>query len=156
MEEIGEVLVAVYQHPLGIEGLAAQTGIREERLQEHLKLLQELEYIGADGELFVSSCPVVGKEAEECIDKLVGQLQAKLIAEIVRPNWERMHDIYKGTAPAGNEIDIRESFNPIYHLIFEQALRVLLEQGAIPWPKRHVDGARYAVWIEDREEVRDS
>ncbi|MCL0097050.1 winged helix-turn-helix domain-containing protein [Dehalococcoidia bacterium] len=156
MEEIGDVLVALYQHPLGIQGLAAQTGIKEERLQEHLNLLQEFEYIGAHGELFVSSCPVVGREAAERIQELVEQLQAKLIAEVVKPNWERTHDIYKGTAPAGNEIDIREAFNPIYHLIFEQASRLLMEQGTIPWPKRHADGARYAVWIEDREEVRDS
>jgi DNA-binding transcriptional ArsR family regulator len=149
MEEIGEILVALYEHPLGIEELVVQTGINEERLHEHLELLRKLEYHRADGELFVSSCPVVVKESADHIQKLVEQLQAKLITEVLKPSWERIQNIYKKTAPANNEIDVREAFNMIYHLMFEQALRLLLEQGTIPWPKHHADGVRYAIWIKD-------
>lgn len=148
MEEIGEILVALYEHRSGIDELVVQTGINEERLYKHLKLLQELEYVGANGEFFVSACPVVGEEAAEHIQKLGEQLQTKFITQVLKPNWGPIQNSYKATAPANNAIDIREAINPIYHLIFEQALQMLMDQGTIPCPKRHVDGARYAVWIK--------
>lgn len=148
MEELGQILLALYKKPMELEELANRVRIERGKLQEHLKLLQELEYIMRTGDAFISHCPIIGKEALEHIRKMVERLQAKLIAEALRPNWEQMRHIYEGTAPARNGIDICEGFNMIYHLVFERASRSLMEQGIIPWPKRRADGARYAIWVQ--------
>jgi len=151
MEELGQILLALYEGPLGMEELLERTGLGKGEFEERLGLLQELEYISIDGKLFVSSCPVLGREALEHIWELAEGLQAEFIAGAIEPDWERLERIYQETAPARNGIDLREAFNLIYHLIFERALRLLFEKGIIPYPKRHADGARYAVWLEHEE-----
>jgi hypothetical protein len=83
---------------------------------------------------------------------MVQEIWAKLLDLALRPNWKELSRFYQETAPARNGIEIREAFNPIYHAIFEQSLRLLMEQGAIPWPKRHADGARYAIWVQRNAE----
>ncbi|MBT9142912.1 MAG: hypothetical protein DDT32_01596 [Syntrophomonadaceae bacterium] len=148
MEDIGEILLVLYRNPIEPEKIAAKAGIERGKLQEHLDLLQKLEYLGTDGQRLVSACPMADPAAREHIRGMVETLQSKLIETAVRPRWPRMAQIYNETSPATNEIDIREGFNMIYHSIFEQALRSLLEQEIIPRPKRHADGARYAVWVE--------
>lgn len=152
MEEVGQILLALYEKPAGLAGLASRAKIEHRKLQEHLELLQELEYIGVAGDGFISRCPVIGKKASEWIWNLAEALQAEFITEALGPNWERMRRIYRETAPARNGIDISEGFNMVYHLVFEQASRSLMEQGSIPWPKRRADGARYAIWLQHNTE----
>jgi DNA-binding MarR family transcriptional regulator len=148
MEDIGEILLVLYASPLEPEKIAARAGIERGKLQEHLDLLQKLEYLRTDGKRFFSACPMVDPAARQHIREMVEALQSKLIETAIRPRWERMARIYNETSPATNEIDIREGFNMIYHSIFEQALQSLMEQEIISWPKRHADGVRYAVWVQ--------
>ncbi len=149
MEELGTILFTLDQAPLGIERLAEQTGLEQGKLAEHLALLQNLGYMqGVKEGGWRSLCPVVDGAAKARIQRMVQEIWEKLLSEAVKPHWKNLEHIYQGTTLAKNGIDIREAFNPIYHWIFDQALRLLLEGGIIPWPKRHADGARYAVWIE--------
>lgn len=147
MRELGEILVALYESPMGAEELAEKTGLERGKLIEHLALLQELEYVQERG-VWTSVCPAVDNAAKTQIQKMVQEIWGRLLDVAVKPHWEHLERAYQGTAPARNGIDIHEAFNPIHHAIFEQALRLLMESGVILWPKRHADGARYAVWIE--------
>ena len=147
MEELGEVLLALYERPLKLEGLAARTELDRSKLQSHLELLRELEYVEVNEGVYVSRCPVIGEDELKHIWELAKRLQGDLITKVIRPGWDRIEHIYRETAPAGNGIDIREAFNLLYHLIFEKALQMLMEGGVIPQPRRHSDGARYAVWM---------
>lgn len=151
MEEIGEIISTLYQGPMDQRTLAGRTGIDQERLAAHLSLLQELAYVKAKGEVFVSACPVVDEAALGHIRAMAEALQEKLIDTIIRPNWSWLEEVYRGTAPARNGIDLKEAFNPIYHMIFEQASRILMDQGIIPRPRKRSDEARYAIWVQLRE-----
>jgi len=151
MEEIGTILAVLYRTPMDLSKLARESGVESERVAEHLALLKKLDYV-RDGELRTSVCPVVNAAAKDQIQKMVAEVWGKLLDEAVRPSWERLEHLYRGTAPARNGIDVCEAFNPIHHAIFEQALRLLMEGGVIAWPPQHADGARYAVWIEHAED----
>ncbi len=151
MEELGAILVELYATPMLLREIASRTGITPERLADHLQLLHELEYID-HSDAATSVCPVVDEVSKARIQELVRIVWDRLLSTAVTPNWSHLERLYQGTAPARNGIDIREAFNPIHHAIFERALRKLMESGVLAWPRRHTDGARYAVWIEHRRE----
>jgi len=152
MEELGTILVELYATPVGPRELASRTGIAPDRVADHLQLLQELEYID-HSDAATSVCPVVDDVSKARIQELVREVWDRLLNTAVTPNWGQLERLYQGTAPARNRIDIHEAFNPIHHAIFERALRKLMEGGIIAWPRCHADGARYAVWIEHRNET---
>ncbi|MCI2425505.1 winged helix-turn-helix domain-containing protein [Candidatus Acetothermia bacterium] len=151
MEELGRILVALYDAPTKLDKLVGRTGLEPGKLAEHLGLLTELEYV-EEKDIWCSLCPVVDDTAEAQIRRMVQEIWAGLLALAVRPYWGALSHLYWETAPARNGIDLREAFNPIHHVIFEQALRLLMERDDIPWPKCHADGARYAVWIEHKKD----
>jgi DNA-binding transcriptional ArsR family regulator len=148
MEEIGKILLALYERPMELEALTDQTGLEQGRITEHLALLQELEYVRMERKAFFSACPVVDEKALEQIRAMIEALWGEIISLVIQSNWQRLEQLYQETAPAWNGIDLEEAFNPIYHMIFERAARMLMEQGIVPWPRRHSDGARYAVWVQ--------
>lgn len=148
MQEIGKLVLALYEKRLEFEKLTERTGIEPKRCKTYLTLLQELGYVHREEETFVSACPVINEATGQRIQAMAKVLQGKFIAEIIRPSWKRIEAVYQTTSPARNGVDLREGFNALYHFIFEQASRELMERGIIPWPKRHPDGARYAVWMQ--------
>jgi len=147
MQELGGILVALYETPMDLRELTERTGMEHGELRDHLRLLQKMEYVYETG-AWTSLCPVVDDAARTRIQNMVEEVWDKLLNMVVRPNWERLERLFQGTAPARNGVDIREAFNPLHHAIFEQALQLLMQREVIAWPKRHTDGARYAVWIE--------
>ena len=148
MQEIGKLLLALYKERLEFKKLTEGTGIEPKRCKTHLTLLQELGYVHREGKTFLSACPVINAATGQHIQAMTKVLQGKFITEILRPSWKRIEAAYQTSSPGRNGIDLREGFNALYHLIFEQASRVLMERGIIPWPKRHPDGVRYAVWMQ--------
>jgi len=151
MQQLGAMLVALYDTPMGVRELAQRIGAGPEELADQLRLLQELEYV-CDTGTWRSLSPVVNDAARTEIRGMVEEVWDELLNRAVKPNWESLERLYQGTSPARNGIDVREAFNPIHHAIFEQALRLLMERGVIARPRRHGDGARYAVWIEHVED----
>jgi len=147
MQRFGTILVALYEEPMTVKELASRTGVSMDDLSGCLQFLAKLTYVEG-GEVWVSRCPVIDNACLARIDEMVKEIWDTLIEAVVRPHWTEFCTIYKQTAPGQNGIDPREAFNPIHHAIFERALRLLLEQGFIPWPKPHPDEARYAVWLE--------
>lgn len=147
MHELGAILVALYEKPMAVRELAEETRVEQEELIDHLRLLQGLEYVRETG-AWTSLSPVVNDAARVEVQNMVEEVWEGLLSMAVKPNWEHLERLYQGTSPQRNGIDIREAFNPIHHAIFEQALQLLMEREVIAWPKRHTDGARYAVWIE--------
>lgn len=147
MEELGTILVALYEAPMAAPEIAARTRLEPARLAEHLALLRELAYVEEERG-WRSLCPVVDKAAKAQIQEMVQELWAEILDGAVRPGWVHLERLYRATAPARNGINIRVAFNPIHHLIFEQALRLLMEGETIAWPSPRADGARYSVWVE--------
>lgn len=147
MQELGAILIALYDRPMGIPELAERIGAEQEELVDRLDLLKDMEYVRDTG-VWTSLCPVVSDESRAEIQSLVEDMWEKLLSMAVKPNWGHLERLYRGTSPQRNGVDIREAFNPIHHAVFEQALQLLMERKVIASPGRHVDGARYAVWIE--------
>ena len=146
MEELGEILLALYERPATVEELAIRTSLEVERLKGHLGLLQELEYVTEEGKRFIPCSPVIAEEELVHIWKLAELIQGEFISKILKSSWPRLEGLYRETSPARNGIELTEAFNLLYHLIFERALRSLLKQEVIAYPPLHTDGARYAVW----------
>jgi len=146
MQQIGAILVALYDTPSGVRELAQRVNAGPEELADQLRLLQELEYVVENG-TWRSRSPVVDHAVRLEIHAMVEEVWNQLLNRAVKPNWQALERLYEGTSPARNGIDICEAFNPIHHAIFDQALRLLMENGIIAFPPRHADGARYAVWI---------
>jgi len=63
---------------------------------------------------------------------------------VVRKQWENGGS----PLPGHNGIELPEAFVLPYHGVFEDAIRKLMANGAIPYPRRHRDGASYAVWLK--------
>jgi hypothetical protein len=57
-----------------------------------------------------------------------------------------MVERYAETSPSKNDIPFEEAFNPLYHLIFEQALDRLVRKRIIHPPLRHING-RYSPFV---------
>jgi len=108
-------------------------------------LLHRLEYVYVDGG---ARYPVGAEMPRKQTAAVMSDLQARIVENVVRLHWAHIEQEYARTAPARNGVDIRETFAMIYHAIFEQASRQLLEQGVLPWPRWRRDGARYAVWSD--------
>ncbi|MGY4706796.1 hypothetical protein ACVNPS_03445 [Candidatus Bipolaricaulota sp. J31] len=148
MEEIGKVLEALYHGPLSFAELLRSTGIPPESLQNHLKLLENLSYVKREGAKYRSLCPLVDPRAKRRISRLAEGIQGKFIARVLNPLWGKLEEAYVKTSPSRNDIELPEAFNPLYHLVFEQTIKLLFERGFIPQPPLRPDGARYAVWLE--------
>lgn len=147
MEEIGDILVALYRGPQTTPQLSEQCQVEPDRMAAHLALLRELGYVAQETS-WRSRCPVVDEPARAEIGAMVQRVWRDLLDEAVRPAWAELERLYATTSPARHKVDLRVACNPIHHLIFEQALRQLMEEETLAWPPRRPDRARYAVWVE--------
>ncbi len=148
MTELGGILVALSGGPRPEGELAEGCGIEASLLTKRLGLLAELGYVVSEGRRWRSLCPVVDEPAREAIGNLVDRVWACLLRQGVEPQWKELERLYSATAPARNGIPLPVAFNPLHHLVFDQALRQLMEEGTIACPPRREDGVRYALWVE--------
>ncbi|MCR4392672.1 MAG: winged helix-turn-helix domain-containing protein [Candidatus Acetothermia bacterium] len=144
MVELGQILVAFARRPQ----LSAPCGLGEAGLADQLALLHELGYVACRGTNWRSLCPVVDEPARAAVRDMVDKLWAHLLRQAVSPRWGDLERTYLTTAPARNGVPLPVAFNALHHLVFDGALRKLMERGTITCPPRRRDGAAYALWVE--------
>lgn len=149
MKKIGKILVILCEAPKWLDEISKQTNISTKELEYYIELLLKIGYIKKENDKFKTTIPVIKKNSAEEIKNLAKHLMGRIITQIFRPRWHKLKQLYKETSPAKNGIDIKEAFNVLYHLIFEQSLEILIKTKKIPSPPIHSDRAKYAVWLSE-------
>lgn len=147
MIELGRILEVLAERDLSFEELRRELGMDIFTLAINLTLLSSTGYVKPINlNCWRLTAPVLMAKDYEAI-KSISKALLKDIAVIFKKKLYKIIEVYKETSPAKNEIPLEEAFNPIYHLIFEQALNKLLAEGVIVSPKERIDGGKYSAFL---------
>ena len=147
MIEIGSILEALVYEDLTLRDLQNKLNIDELSLAMDLSLLLTLKYVTVlDRNVWRLNIPVFTAEDYEKI-KSLSRLILKAIANRFKSKLNIIKEYYSRTSPARNNIPLKEAFNQVYHLIFENALNTLIENNVIKGPSLRLDDGRYSIFM---------
>ena len=147
MIEIGSILEALVYEDLTLKDLQNKLNIDELSLAMNLSLLLALKYITVlNRNVWRLNIPVFTAEDYEKI-KSLSRLILKAIANRFKSKLNIIKEYYSRTPPARNNIPLKEAFNQVYHLIFENALNTLIENNVIKGPSLRLDDGRYSIFM---------
>ena len=111
-----------------------------------LSLLLALGYVIKVNNKFRLGIPVFTRKDYEA----VLSCSRKIMEEIASRFKERISNVeeyYRQSTPYKNKIPLKEAFNGLYHLIFDNALCKLIGDNTIPKPAKRVDNGEYSVFM---------
>ena len=146
MKRIGEILELLSIENLSVKDLSAKTKMIEEELLIELALLETLQYIVSAENRWKINRPFFTTSDLEKIRGLSESI-LKEISSFFKGKLVKIKELYDQTSPSKNKIIFKESFNPLYHLIFENTLNLLIESKAINSPAFGKDGEKYSPFI---------
>jgi hypothetical protein len=138
MEKIGQVLEVLSQEDLSLTNLKVKTGGTDDLLTQ-LTMLLGLGYVVLVDKKWKINRPFFTSDDLGKIRK-VSESILREVAKLLKTNRAKMLERYADTSPSKNGIPFEEAFNPLYHLIFEQALDQLMENRSFQPPLRHSNG----------------
>jgi hypothetical protein len=144
MEKIGRLLELLSQEDLSLANLKAKTG-RTDDLVTQLTMLLGLGYVVLVDKKWRINRPFFTADDLEKTKKVSESILGD-IAKSLNAKREKILEKYADTSPSNNNIPFEEAFNPLYHLIFEQALDQLMRNRTIHPPLSHSNG-RYSPFI---------
>ena len=154
MIRLGDILYALLKDPHTFNELNNVLKIPKSELLIDLTLLWELDYINVEKtsnrELafeFKLNRPVFTSKDIDRIKSLSEKILRKFVDKSLKPKYSLIEEIYENTSPAKHQIDIKEAFNHLYHLIFEGALDKLISKQVLSEPPLRKDGGKYSTWV---------
>jgi len=149
--EIGTILHALVFEPQTIDQLHKHTQQPKFTLIYNLALLKQLEYIGYtqknDTTYVTLKRPVLLPNDLQHIQNISGNLLSRLKAKGLMKHYQNLQKIYQQTSTAQYHIDFKETFNMLYHSVFEKATNTLIESGKITQPPLQRDGVNYSPFM---------
>ena len=146
MKKIGRILQALSKKDLSTSELKTRAGGDNARLLAEATLLLTLGYVTIKRNKWRINRPFFFPDDLADI-KLVAELILTQVAESLETEKSKMLEVYAKTSPATNGIAFEEAFNPIYHLIFEGALDLMMKEGLITSPPPRQDAGCYSPYI---------
>jgi len=144
MEKTGQILEALSQEDLSLVNLKDRIG-RNDELLAQLAMLLGLGYVVLADKKWRINRPFFTVDDLGKIRK-VSELILREVAKFLKGKQAKMLEGYAHTLPSKNEIPFEEAFNLIYHLIFEQALDLMMRNRTFDPPLRHSNG-RYSPFV---------
>jgi len=149
--ELGTILYSLISGSKTINKLGESTEISKFDLIYNLTLLEQLEYIGykmKDGEIHVIlKRPILVSEDTKIIQQITDKIFSRFKEKEIMKYYTELKEIYKHTSTAKNNIDFKETFNMLYHSVFEKASNILMNSDKMNKPLLRKDGANYSPWI---------
>ncbi len=147
MVEIGRVLEALVEEDLSFEDLRKELNVDNLTLAIDLSLLLSIGYVKlVDRRRWRLTIPVLTAKDYDII-KEVSKAMLKDIAARFKMKLHSIRKVYEKTSPAKNGIPLEEAFNPIYHLVFGQALDELIAKNIIIKPRERINGGKYSAFL---------
>jgi len=147
MVEIGRILEALVEKDLSFKDLREKLGVDSLTLAIDLSLLLTIKYVEPmSRNTWRLAIPVFMPEDYEVV-RSVARAMLKDIANKLKTKMNRVREVYAKTSPAKNGVPLEEAFNPIYHIVFGQALDKLIAKGDITEPVERIDGGRYSAFL---------
>jgi predicted transcriptional regulator len=149
--EIGAILHALLVEPQTIAQLHAHTQQPKFTLIYNLALLEQLEYIGYtknnNDTHVILKRPVFLSEDIKIIQEISGKFFSRFTENGMMQHYQNLEKVYQQTSPVQHNIDFKETFNMLYHGVFEKATNILIETGKIAKPPLRKDGTHYSPWL---------
>ncbi len=149
--EIGAILHSLIFESQTIERLHESTKQPKFTLVYNLALLEQLEYIGytrKNNETYVIlKRPVLLSEDINVIHKISAKLFSRFKAKGLMKHYHKLEKVYQQTSTAQYHIDFKETFNMLYHSVFEKASNILINTNKITKPPLRKDGVHYSSWM---------
>lgn len=146
MKRIGKLLELLSEHNLSLSDLNKIVRNNKEKLLTELTLLLTLEYIVEEEKKWKTNRPFLTTSDLKKI-RSFSESTLKYISKFLRAKQSRMIELYVQTSPSKNGIPFKEAFNPLYHLIFERALDLLIASKVINSPPLRKDKGRYSPFV---------
>lgn len=147
LEMIGEVLKLLSVEDFSTEELAEKTGRSREELLLELSLLWALDYVSfTKNYKWRINRPFFTSEEVGSI-KAVSRSILGDVVKLVKDKLPVLKEAYTQTSPSRNKIPFEEAFNFLYHVVFEKALYMLVEEKTISEPPLRLDGGKYSPFI---------
>jgi hypothetical protein len=146
MEKIGRILEALSKEDLSTSELKPKVGGDNSQLLAEVTLLLALGYVAINCNKWRINRPFFFPDDLVNI-KLVADLILREFAESLNTAKSEMLEVYAKTSPAANGIAFEEAFNPLYHLIFEGALSLMMKEGLITSPTPRQDAGCYSPYV---------
>jgi hypothetical protein len=146
MEKIGEILESLSQKDLTVMELKAKTGDPGDKLLAELTMLFTLGYIVPANKKWRINRPFFFPDDMRKIRKLSDSILSE-VAKFFKREQSQMLNVYMQTSPSKNNLAFEESFNLLYHLIFEKTLNILMEKKMITMPPERQDNVRYSPFV---------
>ena len=154
--QIGDMLVALREGGKTKEELAQVASLTPEQAADLLGLLVELEYIGQEGEQYYARIPVLGEQDQAMVMEL--RHIGRQIAETwLAAHYEQLHNDLAGLTPLRYGVPFADGFTQVWHYIFGEANRQLVEAGLFADPyaeNRKYKGFIPAVWHPALSDLR--
>ena len=144
--EIGKILETLLYKDLSFEDLHKVLNIDKMSLAIDLTVLLALDYLRLNEGVWVLNIPAFTLDDYKLI-KSFSESMLKMIARGFKDKIDEMMRYYSRTLPAINGIPFKESFNQLYHIIFERALNKLIDKNIIRAPSMRCDGGRYSTFM---------
>ena len=125
---------------------AAGVGIHraEERTAELTSLLAHLGYMSQDRQLLVPVCLA----SDRAVIEVVVDIVLEEIQSIMQARYGDIRRRLAGITPERCDIPFGETIDDVWHSIFAEANRLLIEDGLMSVPMRNEPGAaRYMAWL---------
>lgn len=153
LEVIGELLEHLSSVDLSTNELAKRTGRDRNELMLELSLLWALDYVTFTDEYrWRINRPFFTSEELGKI-KAVSRSILGDVVKYFRSKLVVLKERYAQTSPFRNGVPFEESFNFLYHTIFEKALNILIEEKVISEPPLRLDGGRYSPFVARLEDT---
>lgn len=149
--EIGAILHSLIFESQTIDQLHESTKQGKFTLIYNLALLEQLEYIGYtrknDETHVILIRPVLLSEDIKIIQKISAKLFSLFKAKGMMKHYQKLEEVYLQTSTAQYNIDFKETFNMLYHSVFEKASNILIDTNKIIKPPLRKDGVNYSSWM---------
>jgi hypothetical protein len=147
LTDVACILEALAKEPLAEETLPQASGVAEEKVAELFPLLVQLGYLCRGTEGWRPAVPVFLASDKTSIKTAV-TLVVDLVQTVVAARYDEIRQALEGISPLRNGVPFAEVFTEVWHFIFAEANRILIETGFMASPARPgPDSARFAAWL---------
>lgn len=150
LEIIGEMLELLLREDLSIKDLSGRTGRGENELIVELSLLWTLDYVTPINGVWRLNRPFFTTDDLAKIREISNLILNEII-KTIKNMMPKLREAYAQTTPFRNEIPLEEAFNYLYHIVFENALNLMIKEGVVAEPPLRLDGGKYSPFIGRRE-----
>lgn len=144
--DAARLLEILAQEPLPQEDLAQACGLPYPKVSALVPLLTELGYLQGEVEALEPAVPVFLALDKPVAEDVVG-LVLQTVSSVVPSRYDEVSRALQALSAMRNGVPFGEVFTEIWHFIFAEANRILVEKGLLAMPDAGPDCSRFAAWL---------